>query len=96
MELTIRLYPPLNDTAGRDTVRLAFEGVVTVQRVVDALVERFGPVFRRHLYDAEGRFIPAWCVFVDERPVQLNRLKSLQTPLEEGNAVSFLLNVAGG
>jgi molybdopterin converting factor small subunit len=96
MELTIRLYPPLNDTAGRDLVRLAFEGAVTVQQVVDALVDRFGPAFRRHLYDDEGRFIPAWCVFVDERPVQLNRLENLQTPLKEGNAVSFLLNIAGG
>jgi hypothetical protein len=73
MELTIRLYPPLNDTAGQNAVRLAFQGAVTVQQVVDALVDRFGPAFRRHLYDDEGRFIPAWCVFVDGRPVQLNR-----------------------
>ena len=96
MNLLVHLYPPLNDTAGRARVELTLNGAVTIQTVVDSLIESFGPGMQRHLYDTEGRIIPAWSVFVNGEPVQLNRPENLQTALKDRDELSFLMNIAGG
>jgi hypothetical protein len=96
MELLVNLYPPLNNTAGQTRVNLVFDGPVTIQMVVEALSDRFGPPLRRHLYDTEGRLIPAWSVFVNGEPIQLNRPENVQTRLKDGDDLSFILNIAGG
>ena len=96
MNLTVHLYPPLNNTAGQARVRLTLDGVVTIQTVVDTLIEHFGAEMQRHLYDIEGRIIPAWSVFVNGEPVQLNRPENLQTVLKDGDDLSFVMNIAGG
>ena len=60
------------------------------------LIDRFGPAFRQHLYDDKGLFIPSWVVFINQRPVHLNRPEALSTPLKDGDDISFLLALAGG
>jgi molybdopterin converting factor small subunit len=96
MNLLVHLYPPLNDTAGRAHVTLTPDAVATLQTVVDTLIERFGPEMRRRLYDTEGRIIPAWSVFVNGEPIQLNRLENLRTVLRDGDDLAFIMNIAGG
>jgi molybdopterin converting factor small subunit len=96
MKLQVHLHPPLNDAAGTPLLELALGERATVQTVIDELIERFGPEMRRHLYDTEGRIVPAWCVFVNRRPVQMNRPEGPQTLLAEGDELTFLLNIAGG
>ncbi len=96
MELEVQLYPPLNNTAGQSRVQLSLNAPATIQSVIEALVARFGPEFRRHLYDDAGRIVPAWSVFVNGRPVQLNRREKLLTAVEDGDELAFLLNIAGG
>jgi molybdopterin converting factor small subunit len=96
VRVQVRLFPPLNSTAGRSLVQVSLDGQATIQTVIDALVEEYGPEFRRHLYDVEEQIIPAWSVFVGGRPVQLNRPENLSTPIEAGDEVAFILNIAGG
>jgi molybdopterin converting factor small subunit len=96
MNLRIRLYPPLNNTAGRDRLELSLGEKATIQALIDELVARFGPEFRRHLYDDRDRFIPAWCAFINNRAVHLNQPEALKTPLNDGDEVSFILALAGG
>jgi len=96
MNLFIRLYPPLNNSAGRDRLELSLGDTVTVQTLIDALVGRFGPEFRRYLYDERDQLMPAWYAFINNRPLHLNRPEALETPLKEGDEVSFILALAGG
>jgi len=96
MELQVKLFPPLNNTAGRSRVGVSLEGEGTIQAVIDELVERYGSSFRRHLYDDQDRIVPAWSVFVNEQPVQLNRRENLATPVADGDELTFILNIAGG
>jgi len=96
MQVLVHLYPPLNNTAGQARVQLTLVEQATIQTVVDALIERFGSEMRRHLYDTQGRIIPAWSVFVNGEPIQLNRPENLQTVLRDGDDLSFLMNIAGG
>jgi molybdopterin converting factor small subunit len=96
MNLRIRLYPPLNNSAGQNRLELSLGDKVTVQTLIDELVGRFGSKFRRHLYDERDQFIPAWYAFVNNRPLHLNRPEALETPLNDGDEVSFILALAGG
>jgi molybdopterin converting factor small subunit len=96
INLLVHLYPPLNNTAGQAHAKLVLDGAVTIQTVVDTLIERFGLEMRRHLYDTEGCIIPAWSVFVNSEPIQLNRPENLQTVLKDGAELSFIMNIAGG
>ena len=97
MRVTIKLYPPLNTAAGRSDVELDVDGPATLRAIIDQLCERFGQVFRGYLFDDKGAIIPAWCVFInDQRPTHCNRSGALETPVADGDKLSFLLALAGG
>jgi molybdopterin converting factor small subunit len=96
MDVLVKLFPPLNNTAGRSRVTVPLEDEGTVQAVIDALVAQFGARFRQHLYDDQGRIVPAWTVFVRGEPIQLNRKEHLLTPVQDGDELTFILNIAGG
>jgi len=98
IEVEVRLLPPLSNTAGREKVKLTLGEGATVEGVIAALLERFDdPEFRLHLYDTDGRFIPAWRAFINGRPIK--RLVSPEgrtTPVSDGDEITFLLSLAGG
>jgi len=96
VNLKVTLFPPLRNAAGRSQVSVSLEGEGTIQAVIDALVAQFGPQFRQHLYDDQGRIVPAWSVFLNSNPIQLNRPEHLLTAVQDGDELAFLLNIAGG
>jgi molybdopterin converting factor small subunit len=96
VDVRLRLYPPLSDTAGAVEVRLEVNEPATLRNVVEALVARFGNGMRLHLFDTEGRIIPSWAVFVNQKIVPFNQPGALEVPVKEKDEVSFILNIAGG
>jgi molybdopterin converting factor small subunit len=98
IEVEVRLLPPLSNTAGRDRVKLHLEAGATVRTVIDALLERFDdPQFRLHLYDTEGRPIPAWRAFINKQPaVRVATREGAATPVADGDEITLLLSLAGG
>jgi len=95
VRVQVRLYPPLNNTAGVERLTLELEEGADLGDLVAVLADRFGEALRVHLYDRRG-IIPGWCAFVNDRPNPFNRPESLSLTLSEGDRVSFLLNLAGG
>jgi molybdopterin converting factor small subunit len=98
IEVEVRLLPPLSNTAGRDRVRLTLNTDKTLQGVIDGLLEQFDSrTFYLHLYDTEGRLIPAWQVFINKDPaVRLVARDGLNTRVKDGDEITFLLALAGG
>lgn len=98
IEVEVRLLPPLSNTAGRDRVKIKLERNANMQAVIDALLERFNdPAFRLHLYDTEGRLIPAWRVFINDRPaLRLASPADLKAPVSDRDEITFLLGLGGG
>jgi len=96
IDVEVRLLPPLSNTARQERIKLTLRKDSTLQLVIDGLAERFGSQFRRHLYDDRGQVIPSWVVFINGRPVHLNRPEALATSVNEGDSISFLLALAGG
>jgi molybdopterin converting factor small subunit len=96
IDLEVRLHPPLSNTVRQERIKLTLVKDSTLQSVIDGLTERFGSQFRRHLYDDRNQFIPAWVVFINGRPIHLNRPEALATSVNEGDSISFLLALAGG
>ena len=67
MEIRLKLFSPLSDAAGCPDLNLPVENGATVKTVVEVLAERFGQGMRQHLFDTEGRVIPSWAVFLEQR-----------------------------
>ena len=97
MNVRVHLYPPLNNAAGQRQVELALDAGATVKVLIDKLVERFGDEIHRFLFDDQGRIIPGWCAFINQRqPVYFNRPEAMRTPLAEGDEIGILIALAGG
>lgn len=96
VNLSVHLYPPLNGAAGRDLVQLILDAPATVGDALQALIARYGAEMRRYLCDERGRIVPAWTAFVNDAPVQLNRNEALRTPVNDGDELALILNLAGG
>lgn len=96
MNLRLKLYPPLSDAAGAVEIILEVKEKATLGDVVEALAARFGADMRRHLFDTEGRIIPSWAVFLNQKVVSFNQPGALNVPVKETDEVSFILNIAGG
>lgn len=98
IEVEVRLLPPLSNTAGRERVWLTLNTDKTLQGVIDGLLEQFDSrTFYLHLYDTEGRLIPAWQVFINKDPaVRLVTRDGLNTRVKDGDEITFLLALAGG
>jgi molybdopterin converting factor small subunit len=98
IRVEVRLLPPLGNTAGRERVTLTLTRGATIQTVIDELLRQFDdPVFRLHLYDTEGRLIPAWRAFINEKPgVRIASREGLSAPVADGDEITFLLSLAGG
>ena len=98
IQVEVRLLPPLNNTAGRDRVRLTLKKDKTLQGIIHGLLEQFDSrTFYLHLFDTEGRLIPAWQAFINKGPaVRLVARDGLNTPVKDGDEITFLLALAGG
>ncbi len=98
IQVEVHLLPPLNNTAGRDQVKVKLKNAPTIQGVIDALLKRFdNPEFRLHLYDTEDRLIPSWRAFINGRPsANLGRREDLAIRVSDGDEITFLLALAGG
>ena len=96
MEVRLKLFPPLSDSAGSSELKLVLEDRATLRTLVETLVARYGSPMKQHLFDTEGRIIPSWAVFLNQRVVPLNQPGALETPVHPQDEVSFILNIAGG
>ncbi|MBT3254901.1 MAG: MoaD/ThiS family protein [Deltaproteobacteria bacterium] len=98
IQVNVRLLPPLSNTAGRDRVRLTLKKDKTLQGVIDGLLTQFDSrTFYLHLYDTEGRLVPAWQVFINQRPaVRLVARDGLKTSVKDRDEITFLMALAGG
>lgn len=98
MRIHVQLYPPLNNAAGRSRLEVVLDrDDVSLQSLIDKMVEQFGDQFRKLLYDDRGRIVGGWCAFINQKPpVHFNQPDALATPLSDGDEISFLLALAGG
>jgi molybdopterin converting factor small subunit len=96
MEIRLKLFPPLSDAAGASELNLTVGNQATLMTVVDGLVKRFGSTMKRHFFDTEGRIIPSWAVFLNQKIVPFNQPQVLEVPVQPQDEVSFILNIAGG
>lgn len=96
ISLRVELYPPLRDAAGVGSLDIQLEDGATVGGLLEALVARFGPEFRRHLFDTEGKIIPSWNVIINKEVVQMNKAEAPLRALSTGDDVAIIMNIAGG
>jgi molybdopterin converting factor small subunit len=96
MKTRPKLFSPLSEAAGVAELTLTLQDGATLKSVVEVLVDRFGDEMRQHLFDTEGRLIPSWAVFLNQRVIMLNQPGALETPVFPQDEITFILNIAGG
>jgi molybdopterin converting factor small subunit len=96
MKTRLKLFSPLSEAAGVPELTLTLQDGATLKTVVEVLVGRFGDEMRQHLFDTEGRLIPSWAVFLNQRVIMLNQPGALETPVFPRDEITFILNIAGG
>lgn len=87
--------PDLSQALGKRQTELDVpDRSVTVQRVLDHLIGQFGPSVRKALYDQKGVLNPVIQIALNgKRFIPSGRL---DTPLEGGDTLTFMLLMAGG
>jgi MoaD family protein len=93
INLDIRLVPPLRELAGKDQLEFEFKGG-TIQDMIDALIEKYGPKAREALYDSKGHFDGMIQIVLNkERWIASDKL---DTQLEDEDNIALMLLIGGG
>ncbi len=87
--------PALSQALGNREIELDMPGgTVTVQSIIDHLVQKFGQPIRKALYDQQGTLDSTVQIALNGKKfIPHNRL---DTPLTGGDTLTFMLLMAGG
>jgi len=93
VRLETRLLPMLSTVVGRDEFEFDFSGR-TIEELIDQLIQRFGRGAKDALMNERGEFDTMI-------QIALNRKKwitgdTLDTPLNDGDIVTFMILIGGG
>ena len=92
--MKVNFYATLRQIAGQKTVELDINEGVTVQQVLEAVLERF-PKMRDELVDENGNLFGHVHLFVNGRDSRF--LEDLvETPIEVGDKIDIFPAVGGG
>jgi len=94
VEVEIRYYAMLRDAAGRRSEGLELPEGSSFGGLMDVVVEKYGAVFRRYVFDDEGRERDFLSFMVNG--VSVHSREGFDTLLADGDVVAILPPVGGG
>jgi len=87
--------PALSEAIGKREIELDITGrPVTVQRVIDQMIQEFGSSAERVLRDDDGRLDPTMQIALNGK--KFITRDGLDTVLRAGDTLTFMLLMAGG
>lgn len=94
MKVHLKIFlPALPEAIGDNELMVEFSGA-TVNDLIESLVERYGQKARQALYDEKGKFDPLVQVLLNgEEWVTQDQLN---TTLQDGDSLIFMMMMAGG
>ena len=93
MQITVKLFGEFREAAGKDRVELEVSSGATCGQALRELARR-EPEVGALFFTGEGHLRDHLHVFINGRNVA--SLNGLETPLSEGDVVSFLPPIGGG
>ena len=94
VEVEVRYYAMLRDAAGRRSEELDLPEGSSFGDLMDVVVEKYGAVFRRYVFDDGGRERDYLSFMVNG--VSVHSREGFDTPLADGDVVAILPPVGGG
>jgi len=85
--------PMLSDVIGKKKLDVGVSGQ-TVKDMIDELISRYGKKVRDALFDAEGNFDPLIQISLNGK--FFVSPDKHDTPLKDGDSLTFMLLIAGG
>ena len=94
MEVEVRYYAMLREAAGTRREEVELQDGSSFGDLMDLVVDKYGPVFRRYVFDDEGRERDYLSFMVNG--VSVHSREGFETPLANGDVVAILPPVGGG
>ena len=94
MEVEVRYYAMLREAAGTRREELELPEGSIFGDLMDVVVDKYGPVFRRYVFDDDGRERDYLSFMVNG--VSVHSREGFDTPLADGDVVTILPPVGGG
>jgi MoaD family protein len=94
MEVQVRYYAMLREAAGTRREELELPEGSSFGDLMDFVVEKYGPIFRRYVFEDDGRERDYLSFMVNG--VSVHSREGFDTPLEDGDVVAILPPVGGG
>ena len=93
VQLEIRLLPMLSKVVGQEKLEFNFTGV-TIKELIEALIQKYGRAAQEALLTKQGEFDTMIQIALN-RKMWITADKH-DTPLHEGDTVTFMLLIGGG
>jgi MoaD family protein len=94
MKVQVRYYAMLREAAGRRSEEVEFLEGSSFGDLMELVVAKYGVVFRRYVFDDEGRERDYLSFMVNG--VSVHSRDGFDTPLTDGDVVAILPPVGGG
>ncbi len=97
LKVSVRFFTTLREVTGKREEALEFSEreVVTVEKVLERLAERYGKEFTEYIYDGKKGEIKGFLQFlINGRSA--STIKGLKTELADGDVLAILPPVGGG
>lgn len=94
VEVEVRYYAMLRDAADRRSEEIVLTEGSSFGDLMDIVVEKYGAVFRRYVFDDGGRERDFLSFMVNG--VSVHSREGFDTPLADGDVVAILPPVGGG
>ncbi len=94
MEIQTKFFAALREIVGTKMTIVEMDAGALIQDVLHNLIKRYGEIFKRQLFDDQGKLSTSYQVLVNG--INIGTLEGLETPLNDGDTIAILPPVGGG
>lgn len=94
MKVEVKFFTSLREITGKKTEEIQIQDIITVEKLLTLLSEKYGKNFREYVYRKNGKVQGFLSFLVNGK--NINVLEGFDTKLKQGDTFAILPPVGGG